>query len=198
MFIRLQGSGCSAFLSSFLSPGSLFVSLLSFVSLLRSFYLQCFLLRSSPSNVHLSRASDEELIAPESLALLLVDGRTRRGAIFFVRSNVASRIDAPRIYVRVYALGALARVYQALDIYTFTVAPDPETQASRSRPGGESLDRQSPQDLFAGQGCRGRRRQCDCNIIVQTESFPLSLFLSLPVFPSENVGCRIKIAITGA
>lgn len=117
---------------------SLSLSLSPFVPLPRSFYLQCFLLRSFPSNVHLSRVSDEELIAPESLALLLANGRTDGRDVgrssLFVRTWLPVSARQECVCVCAYALRALARVYRARDMHTCTVAPDPETRVSGRDP----------------------------------------------------------------
>lgn len=138
MFIRLQGSGCSAFLSLFPS-----LSIHPF----RSVRSQCFLLRSPPSNVHLSRVSDEELIAPESLALLSssqTDGPDMGRSSLFVRTWLPVS-SSRRECARARLCGALHAGASGGDAHTHRVLP-----AAR----GESLGTESPQDLFAGQGCR--------------------------------------------
>lgn len=169
-----------SFPPSFFPPSlSLF---LSFILLPRSFCLQCFLLRSSPSNVHLSRVSDEELIAPESLALLLAnertDGRARRGAILFVRSNVASRIGTARRECICGCVRFCCMCY-GREICTLaplfrTLRPEPQVAARRRKVFGSTESAR----FVRGSRMSGRREQADHKIIVQTGNFSFSLSLS--------------------
>jgi len=184
------------------------LSLSSFVPLSRSFCQQCFLLRSSSTNVHLSRTSDEELIAPESLALLLADERTdgRTDATWgeplcsFERGFPYRRAEnACVVCVYVRSCGCTRRKTCTRASLLRTLRPKSQVAARRRVFGSTESAR-----FVRGSRISGRRGQSDRKIIVQTNSFPLFLsfflflFLSLSIFPAGIVGHRIKIAITEA
>lgn len=175
MFIRLQGSGCSAFLSLFPS-----LSIHPF----RSVRSQCFLLRSPPSNVHLSRVSDEELIAPESLALLSssqTDGPDMGRSSLFVRTWLpvsSSRRECAR---------ARAPVCVTRGCIGWRRTYAPRAARGSRRVFGHRI----PARFVRGSRMSGLRGQPDCKIIVQTAFRARGVLM-------EFISRRIEIAIIQA